>query len=423
MTTVRRVAKNIIALASAELITKFLMFILIVLIARYLGDVGYGKYSFAMAFTSFFLILSDLGLSTLTIREVAREKELAGKYLGNLSLVKLVLSVVSFLLLVVIINLMDYPYDTKLAVYIAGAYVVVSSFTQFFISFFRAFERMEYETLVRVFEKIIAFILVVCLIYLGYGLIEIMLAYLVSGIFSFLIGGLIVLRKFAMPEFKVDVSFLKHAIKEALPFGLTAVFVVIYFKIDTVMLSVMKGDAVVGWYNAAYSIIDGLTALVAGSISFAFFPVMSRYAKSSKEMLKKVYFRAFLLLFSAGLTISVLVTIFADKIILILYGQEYLNSILALRILIWAFFIICISTISSTLLNSVNKQNIVAMGTGLGATLNVILNLVLIPKYSYVGAAYATLITEGIGFGIYLGCIIKFLKNPLQRGYEVKGGV
>lgn len=406
MSTVRKIAKNIVSLASAELITKFLMFILIVLIARYLGDVNYGKYAFAMVFTSFFLILSDLGLSTLTIREVAREKEFAGKYFGNLSLVKLILSVVSFLLLVVIINLMNYPPDTTLAVYIAGMYVVVSSFNQFFISFFRAFERMEYETLVRVFEKIIAFTLVVSLIYLGYGLIEIMLAFLFSGIFSFLISCLIVLKKFTKPEFEVDISFLKHAIKEALPFGLTAVFVVIYFKIDTVMLSVMKGDAVVGWYNAAYQIIFGLMILPAAFVN-AIFPIMSRYYKQSKDSLKIVYETALRYLLILAIPITVVGFIFADEIISLLYKQQYTQSVQALQVLIFVIPVIFLTYLFGNTLQALNKQQVVNYVAMSNAILNVALNWMLIPKYSYVGASIATLLTEILGLMLMFGYISK----------------
>lgn len=403
-------AKNTLSLASAEIITKLLAFVLIIFVARHLQDVGFGKYSFALAFTSFFAIVSDLGLSILTIREVARDNELAGKYLGNISLFKFILSLIAFVLLVILINLMHYPPDTTLAVYIAGAYVIVTSFNQFFRSIFRAFEKMEYETLVRVFERVVIFSLVMAVIHLGYGLIEIVSAFLVGSLFGFLFSVLIVITKFIKPRFEIDLSFLKNATKEALPFGLTAIFVVIYFKIDTVMLSMMEGDAVVGWYNAAYNIIEGLSALIAGSLSFAVFPLISRYAKSSRATLKKGYIMAFQLLFAAGLTISILVTIFADKIIILFYGPGYLNSIIALRILIWAFFLICISLISSTLLNSIDKQNIVAGGTGLGALVNVVLNLILIQYYSFKGAAIATVITEVLGFFIYFYFVSKFLK-------------
>ena len=410
MNTVRRVAKNTLSLASAEVITKLLAFVMVIFIARHLQDVGFGKYSFALAFASFFAIVSDLGLSTLTIREVARDKSLAGKYLGNILLVKFVLSFVSFLLVVVSINLMHYPPDTTLAVYIAGASVVVTSFNQFFISIFRAFEKMEYEALVRVVEKVVVFSLVMCLIYFGYGLIAIVSAFLISSVLSFLFSGLIVFKKFANPKFEVDFSFLKNAIKDALPFGLTAIFVVIYFRIDTVMLSVMEGDAVVGWYNAAYNIIAGLNAVIAGSIAGVSYPLMSRYFKTADGNLKKIYVQLLQVLFATGLFISIFVTIFSAEIIQILYGYEYSNSAMALKVLIWSFFIICISTISSTLLYSINKQKIVMIGTGLGAILNIVLNLILIPHYSLVGAAYATVVTELLGFIIYFYYSTKLLK-------------
>jgi O-antigen/teichoic acid export membrane protein len=391
MSTVRTIARNTLSLAVAEVITKLLAFILVIFVARYLGDVDYGKYAFALAFTSFFAIIADPGFSTLTIRELARDKELAGKYLGNISLVKFILSFVAFLLVVIFINLMHYPSDTTLAVYIAGAYVVLTSFNQFFISIFRAFEKMEYETLVRIIEKVILFSLVITFIYLGYGLIEIVSAFLISSIFSFVFCGLVVLRKFTKPKFEIDFSFLKHATKEALPFALTAVFTVIYFRIDTVLLSMMKGDAVVGWYNAAYNIIFGLM-IIPLLYTTAIFPAMSRFSKSSIDAFNKIGTLSFKYLLILGLPISIGVTLLADKIILLVYGPEYIVAIIALQILVWSFFIMCLCGIPTTSLNATNKQHIVTAGMGITAILNIILNLILIPKYSLVGAAIATII-------------------------------
>lgn len=401
MNTVRRVAKNTLSLASAEVITKLLAFVMIIFIARHLQDVGFGKYSFALAFTSFFAIVSDLGLSTLTIREVARDKSLAGKYLGNILLVKFVLSFVSFLLVVVAINLMHYPPDTTLAVYIAGASVVVTSFNQFFRSIFRAFEKMEYEAVVRVIEKVVVFSLVMCLIYFGYGLIEILSAFLISSVFSLVFSGLIVFKKFAKPKFKVDFSFLKNAIKGALPFGLTAVFVTIYFQIDTVMLSIMQGDAVVGWYNAAYQIIFGLMFIPAAFVG-SIFPLMSKYYKSSEESLKRTYNIGFKYLLIVAIPIMVMGFMFADKIILFLYNLEYAPSISAFRALILVIPIIFLTSLFGPTLQSINKQRIVSYVAGFNALLNVVLNIILIPTYSYIGAAIATVLTEG------LGCILMF---------------
>lgn len=408
MNTVRHVVKNMLSLASAEVVTKLLAFVLIIFIARHLQDVGFGKYSFALAFTSFFAIVSDLGLSMLTIREVAREKELAGKYLGNISLAKFVLSVIAFSLVVIVINLMHYPPDTTLAVYIAGAYVVVTTFNKFFTSIFRAFEKMEYEALVRVVEKVIVFSLAMYLIYLGYGLIEIVSAFLISSIFSFIFSGLIVLKKFAKPKFEVDLSFLKNTIKEALPFGLTAIFVTIYFQIDTVMLSVMGGDAVVGWYNAAYTIIFGLMFIPTAFVG-AIYPLMSKYFKSSEESLKRTYNIGFKYLLIVALPITVIGFVFADKIILSLYKSGYTPSINAFQVLVLVIPIIFLTSLFGPTLQSINKQQIVSYVTGFNALFNVVLNLILIPTYSYIGAAIATVLTEGLGFILMFYFISRFL--------------
>ena len=391
MSTIRTIAKNIFSLTVVGVITRLLAFILVISIARYLGDTGYGKYAFVFAFTSFFAIVPDLGLSTLTIREVARDKELAGKYLGNIFLVKFVLSFIAFLLVVVFINLMHYPPDITMAVYIAGAYVVLTSFNLFFISIFRAFEKMEYETVVRVVEKVFLFSLVISFIYLRYGLIEIVSAFLISSIFSFVFSGLVVLKKFAKPKFEVDLGFLRNATKEALPFALTAVFITIYFKIDTVLLSMMKGDAVVGWYNAAYNIVFGLMT-IAGIYETAIFPSMSKFFKSSMNSFYKISILSFKYLLMIGLPISIGITLLADKVILLVYGDVYINSTIALQILVWSFFIMCVCGVPTLTLNTIGKQHIVTTGMSITATLNIMLNLFLIPKYSLVGAAIATII-------------------------------
>lgn len=403
--------KNTAYLACAELITKIISFMIVIIVARYLQEINFGKYSFAFAYTSFFAIISDLGLDTLAIRDIARNKESAGKLFVNTSLIKFVLSIISFVLLVVIINLMNYPQDTILAVYILGIYALINSFNQLFRSVFRAFEKMRYEAIVRIIEKVITLFLIIYLISNEYGLIEIVSVFLIASVLTFILSGYFTISRFIKIKFELDTILMKKIFKEALPFGFTAIFIVIYFRIDTVMLSLMVGDKAVGLYNASYNIIDGLTGLVAGSLGGMALPVMSRYFVSveNRKYLKITYIQLFELSLIAGLLISIFVTIFAEDIIQLFYGSEYLDAAASLKILIWAFFIICISTISSTLLNSIGKQKIVTFGTGMGALLNIILNMLLIPHFSYLGAALATVITEIVGLSIYLYYSTKLL--------------
>jgi len=96
---------------------------LLIYIARYLGEVEYGKYCFAVSFTALFILFADLGISNLIIRELARNKGLTSEYLTNVSIIKLLLSFVAFCFIALTINLMDYPEDTIYVVYLFGVYM------------------------------------------------------------------------------------------------------------------------------------------------------------------------------------------------------------------------------------------------------------------------------------------------------------
>ena len=400
MNQVNTIAKNISSLGIAHAITLILGSIVVIFIARYLGDIGYGKYSFAVAFTALFSVLSDLGLSTLTIRDVARDKSQAGRYLGQVSALKVILAIATLLLIVIVINVLDYPWETTVAVYIIGASVIIDSFTRLFFSITSAFEKMEYEAAIIVLRTIILFSLVLLVIHFNYGLISIVFSYLVGSIFSFVLSIFVILKKFAKPKFEKDFDFWKKTTKEALPFALTVVFGMVFFRVDTVMLSVMKGDAVTGWYYAACNIISAL-AVIPVVYGLAIFPVLSKYHGSARSSFSKVGTLSFKFLLMVGLPISVGVTLLAEKIIQLVYGSAYINSSYALQIMVWVFFINCIAIVPFHALNSANKQHLVMISHGIAAGLNVPLNLLLIPKYSLIGAASASVTAFVVCFSLY----------------------
>ncbi len=387
-----RIIKNISALALGEVITRILSLILIIYIARFLGDTGFGKYSFAFAFTSLFLVLVDPGINTVVIRDVAREKKMAGKYLGNIVILRSLLSLIAFFLIVVVVNLLDYPDETRLAVYIVGIYTIMTSFSQLTRSIFRAFEKMEYEALLNIVERIIFVSLGMVVLFMGYGLIEVVSVFLIAGAANIILSFFLTERKFAIPGFEMDLELWKYLIKEGLPFGVAFIFVTIYIKIDTVMLSIMEGDAVVGWYNAAYQIPMAAT-LVSAALMESVFPVFSNLYRSSKEALSFAYEKFFRILSIIVIPIVVGVTLLSEKIILILYGEGYKNSIIILQILIWFIIFEFLSYLLYITLASINKQRMNTISTGICASLNIILNFILIHQYSLMGAAIAKVIT------------------------------
>lgn len=393
MNTVQRIAKNVGALTLMNIVSVALMLIITIFIARYLGDVIFGKYSFALAFTALFGVFIHLGLDILITRDVARDKSKASKYVGNITIIRAISSIIVLILIIVTITLMNYPSDTTMAVYIFGLYVVFTSFANIFNATFRAFERMEYQAILQIMEKIIIASLGLIVLFSGYGLVELALVFLFGGIFNILFSYLICRKKFVKPKFEIDLKFWTQSIKEAYPFLFGLIFVMIYFRIDTVMLSIMEGDAVVGWYNASYMLIGGL-GIISASILPAIFPVMSRFFNNSKEALQAVYNNSFRYLFMIGFPIAVGTTLLADKIILLLYGEQYINSIIALQILVWAELFVFLNNTTGNVLSSINKHRTSMKIAGTGAALNILLNLVFIPYLSYIGASITTVITE-----------------------------
>ena len=416
MTTVQTIAKNTGVLLFANVIVGILAFVLVIFIVRYLGDVEYGKYSFAFAFTSLFAILSYFGLELVVTRDVARDKSQAGRYLGNIALIELIFSIITFFLIFITINLMNYPYDTKLAVYILGGAVLLeATFIKLFKSIYRAFEKMEYEALVMILGKCIFVCLGFFVIFSGYGLIELVSAYLLTNLITFLFSFLITIKKFTVPKFEIDTRFWKYLILTAIPFGLAGVLNLIYVRTDTIMLSIMKGDAVVGWYNAAYALVSVLSFLNAALIT-AIFPSMSNAFASSKKSLNGIYENSFRYSFILLLPIAVGTTLLADRIILFMYGESFIHSIGALQILIWSGVLSFLNSLYYTTLGAINRAKTVSIIMGSGAIVNVFLNLLLIPKLSYIGAAIATIATQGTCLILAFYFMSKYLyRLPLHK--------
>ncbi|MBE3089351.1 MAG: flippase [Actinobacteria bacterium] len=393
MSSIKTIAKNTSALYIGQFVASFLAFILSIYIARLVGNVDFGKYSFAIAFSGFFMIFSDLGYHTFLFREVSKNRDQAFKYLSNIITIRIILTAIFFGLLVLLINIMGYPENTKNIVYLFGASTLITSFASVFKMIFRAFEKMEYDAFSTILTTTIRFIVGISILYLGFGLIVLGISFIFIGVLEVLISYILCHNKFVKPVIRFDKYFWKNSIKIALPICLSSAFGLIYIRIDTVMLSLMKGDAVVGWYNAAYNLTLGLTPFPDLFMN-ALLPIMMICSSSNKNSLSIIYEKAFKYLFIIGLPLAVGTMLLADKLIFFLYGKEYFNSIIALQILAWDILLLFLYRCIYYLLLSINKQNQIMIISGITALINIGLNLFLIPLLGYVGAGISTIITE-----------------------------
>ncbi len=366
---------------------------------RYLGSERYGILSFAIAFSSITIFLADFGIGSVIIRDVARDKARTQKYLGNSILLKIILAIITLAGTAAIGSAMNYPSSTMQIVLIITLSLIFVSFSGIISSILQAFEVMEYLSLGSIIYNLTMLIFALLAIYLGVDVYGFAYVYLISSIIFLSYYVIIALRKIPLPKWGVDFALWKYMVKEAIPFGLSSVFIRVYYYIDTVMISLMisnPNDAM-GWYNAAYRMVLVL-AFIPVTFLGSIYPIMSNYYVTSDKYLGFIFERSFKYLMSLAVPIGVGTTILGDRLILLIYGPDFVPSTIALQILIWSEVLIFLNSVFGNLFNSINRQAIVAKQTLLAATLNVALNLFLIPQYSYIGASAATVATQLLGF-------------------------
>ncbi|MCE7698454.1 MAG: flippase, partial [Methanobacterium paludis] len=414
MSTVRKIAKNTTVLFISQILSYILGFFGTMYTARYLGADGFGILSTALALTGIFAVFTDMGLSTLTIREVSRDTALANKYLTNTAVLRVLLTFLTFGLIGLTVFIMGYPPLVSNVIYIITLSYLFGAISGVFFSIFQAHEDMEYQALGNIINSIFSFAGILFVIFYALGIIAFASIYLVTGFILLVYCLIIYAWKYSLPKMKIDLSFWKPTIMLAIPLSVISIFSVIAFKVDTVMLSAMKGNVIVGWYSASYNLMVALLFLP-GVFSSAVFPVFSSFFVSSKDSLKFSYKKSFKYLTMISLPIAVGTMLLAKPIILLIYSIEYLPSILILQILIWTIPITFLNYVFGSMIPAMNRQNLLLKITFVSMVLNITLNLVLIPKFSYIGASVVTLITE---FSIFILCFYTLSRSFCKISYN-----
>ncbi len=415
MALLNSIFKNFSMVFISDLVGRVLFFFLILSIARFLGAEGLGYYSFIFAFIGLFVLFNDLGLSTLLVREVSRSHESAQKYLSNILSIKVILGVLTFIASAITIFAVEGRPFIIYAVLLASIAMFFSSMKDTFLSVFQSFERMAFIAAIRAIESFLIVALSIAALLLGYGVIAVTLVFLCIYILTFA-ASLIAVRRIVKLRMSADLTVWKSFLVQSSPFWLTGLFMAIYFRIDTVMLGIMRGYAETGIYNAAYRLLDALY-IIPGALIPVLYPVMSRLNITGRKLLEEVYRRAFSYLLIIALPMAVGATFLAGRIMVFVYGGGFSADVhsaaIGLQILIWAEVFIFLSAISGHLLNSINRQVTFTITAATAAGANVLLNLYFISRWGYVGAAITTVMTE---FGV-LASLFYFVR---RSGYRIR---
>ncbi|MCX5997089.1 MAG: flippase [Chloroflexi bacterium] len=371
LSNTRTVFKNTFVLFIAQIAAMVISFFCLMYMGRYLGPKNFGVITLAIAFSNFFVGFGDLGLTTVLTRDISRDFDKAITYMSNAATIKLIMMICIFGLIILTAFLTGYTAEVIHAIILIALSAVLMNFAQIYFSLFQAVEKMEFQ-----------------------GLIQIPV------ILSALLSGRILHRKCSFRLFnnlRVERDIWIYLLKESIPFGLSAIFVGVYMWFDTMLLSFIKGEQSVGYYNAANKIVMVFNVIPL-SIVGAIFPLMARLHSENSDYLKSSFNRAFKYMVIAGLPIATGITLLADRIITVVFGTNYQASVLPLQILIWPEFFIFCSLVSVVLLNSIGKQFMVTIQCIGAACVSLIINLSLIPLYDYIGTCIANFATYLLSF-------------------------
>jgi O-antigen/teichoic acid export membrane protein len=404
--TKQTVFKNTFWLYFGFGISSLVNFILIVYITRVLGASEFGRYAFASAFTSLFAVFSDLGLSTIITREFSGEVERLERFYSIISL-KFVLGLVALSLTTLGSFFITQDNGIREIIFILAIFTFVSVFIELSYLFFRARQRMEHQAWI---QSIVSLLTLVCaVIFLSFiaSAKSASFAYLTASLLG--IGVVAIFFHFKVLPLKIvwDRQTWKAFLLMSWPLAFAGIFGTIYNSIDSAMLGYVGQITETGWYNAAYRISRSsfmLAALVFSSI----FPVLASAYKESKEKLQRVWDFQMSVVFVISLPLVMGGIILAPKLIEFAYGKGFGPSILTLQILMVMTGIILIYNNFNSALIITNHQKKFFWAALSGAIINVILNLILIPKYSLYGAAIATVFTHFIIFLLLMFFVYKY---------------
>ncbi len=393
MNQIKSIFKNTGWLSVSQVITSICAFLWTIIIARYLGVSDYGIVSFAISFTGLLGIVMDLGISTYITREIAKHKNLVRKYFNNIFFFKLILATILLFLSGLILYVMGYSHLTIIVTLIFTIELIFMSMTTFLNGVFQAFEKVKYQAIGAILNS--SFLLIGILITLGFdlGVISIALAYTIAYSIYFSYMFLAYTKTFGRTNLEMDTDFIKQVITKSIPFGLTNFFYSIYFSIDIVMLSYLTGDYATGLYKSAYNIINVFTTFFVVYQS-VIFPVMSKFFKESQNLIKISYELSVKYLLLIIIPLSVGIFFYARPIVDLIYSNQYSLASAPVRILIWTVSFLFVNGAAAVLLNSIDKEKTVTKIYIIAAIFNVCLNLILIPRFSYEGAAIATVLSE-----------------------------
>lgn len=407
---IKRVAKNTFFLSVSQIIARAIGFFYFIFLGRVLGVETFGVYNFTLAFIYNFVPVADFGIERLILRDIPRKPQKAAFYFSRLLPLRFLLATIAYFAALILGLILGQPLRQISYLAVFGLSIIPYSLTYFIASFQNAREKMKYMAIANVSTISLTALLGVIFVFAKLSLVWILLAYVLGQSIVALIF-LTRATSWNLPfSWVIDKDFWRKALGQSWVFAALTILAVFYLRLSIILVGLLKGAYFTGLYGSAFKFIEAMI-LIPQSLALALFPLSSRLFVDNKEKLKAVYKKGLGVLFLSSLPF-VLVLMFGSKLIVsFAYGWDYLAAAPVLSVLGLALVLFFVNVLPANIILNSSKVKQFLPWAFLNFLVAVALGLHLIPRYSILGAAYAVLGAEAVGFLINNCFVWKVLRD------------
>jgi O-antigen/teichoic acid export membrane protein len=385
-----RALRNTALVLSAKVVARLIALVTVLYMIRRLGPEHYGSFTVLINLTAIVSVVLDLGFNVLFVREGARHQAEIQRYMRNVMSLRVLMSVAAFVLLAALVI------PLHLGDLLAPGFLlmVLTSYASLLRNGLYAVQQLGYEAIAVVLESAVLLALVVYGGRTQQGVAYFVWAYAAQYAFSCVYFVIVLaVKRIAVPGWRFEPALLRTWFWKGLPFALTFVLTILYFRIDQPLIYVIRSETESALYGAAYKPIESLLFLPITFLSVVF-PVLAVYHRERpKEMIEAVnrFYKALLLM---GCPASIGIFVLAHPLTPLLLGSAFNASEPALRVLALALGVAFVNNAFIGALNASDRQVSFTWAAAWSLVANLALNLTLIPLFGYQGASWATVATE-----------------------------
>ncbi|MBN1326027.1 flippase [Candidatus Falkowbacteria bacterium] len=409
MSLTRKIAYNTIIQFIGKILGTLIGVLTIAIMTRYLGQIGFGQYSTIMAYLQLFAILVDMGLSLTVIKLISDPSLEKGRAMNNIFTFRFFSALIFLGLAPLVVIFFPYSNIVKFGIAIASLSFFISSLNQILISLFQKELKLNGVAISEVAGRLILLFLVAYFAFADKGLIAIVWAVVLGSLTNFILNYLFAL-KFVKIKFAFDWQIWKKIFYITWPLALSIALNLVYFKADTLILSLTRSQAEVGIYNAPYRVLEILVNFIYLFVGIIFPILTAAWIEKNYDRFKDIFQKTFDILLIISLPMVFGTLFVAKKLMLLIAGSEFSASGDVLKIIIVATGIIFINSLFGYTIVTLDKQRKMVWAYVFVALISLIGYLITIPKYGYYGAAVFTVISEAMILIFNLIVTVKTIK-------------